>query len=312
MPAVALKKTDYLSDEIASSIDDSETTVGSILTSARQERRENLDKVSKTLRISEVYLQALEADDRARMPEMVYTIGFLRTYSLYLGLNAEAMVNKFKEQFNQAIKAETLMFPVPAPERSIPSSTLVMLASGLGLLIVMAWLYLRPTSEVIDEFQHLSPVVTQETDADLIAPVEEEAPVQETQSPEVIHDSQEFTQPQPIFPVHDMRPYDETRALKIRVQDNGIYLDECKSFTIHAKEDAWVEVRNNKGEILLSKTLKAGESEELQASPNMKFSTGNAGGVTFFVNGRYYSGLGKDAEVMKGKTLHFTPTPIEG
>ncbi len=317
MPSAALKNTEYVVDEFSSLIDDSSTTVGSILILARQARHESLERVSKSLRISEAYLAALEVDDRARMPEMVYTIGFLKTYSHYLGLDAEAMVAKFKSQFTQSLKAETLIFPVPAPERSIPSATLVLLASGLAMLIVIAWLYLRPSTEVIDEFQHLSPVVTGETDAELMAPVEEisanaKPEENKVQQQEIISDPKEYTQAHPIFPVPDIRPYEETRALKVQLRENGIYLGEGKTFTIHAKEDSWVEVRNQKGEVLLSKTLKAGDSEELPAVPNQTLSTGNAGGISFFVNGRYYSGLGKDAEVMKGKILHFMHAPVEG
>jgi cytoskeleton protein RodZ len=313
MPFAARKQTDFGVDYQATP-DDLHTTVGSILRARRESRVESLDKTSRVLRISETYLDALEEDDRARMPELVYCIGFLKTYSLYLGLDAELMVHKFKQQFMQSIRAETLVFPAPAPERSIPTFTLVMIAGALALLIGIAWLYLKPTAEAIDEFQHLSPVVTTENEQDSVEavsnPTETIEPVVQDSTPAgVLEDPKEYTQAYPIFPVPDARPYEATRAARILVNESGIYLGKGKSFIVLAKAESWVEIKNDKGQVLLSKTLKAGESQELPVSPNLTFSTGNAAGVSFYVDGKYYAGLGKEGEILRAKALHFSPAP---
>lgn len=316
MPSAALKHSDYVREDLSQLLDDSSETTGSILKKARQVRGFDLDRVSKTLRISESYLDALESDDRGRMPEVVYTIGFLRTYSMFLGLNADEMVKRFKNQFAQAVSSETLLFPAPAPERSIPSTTLVTLASFLALLVLGAWLYLRPSPVVIDEFQHLSPVVTEGIDTpskeiDVASEAEPEPvatePSHEAEVPPVV----ENAPVQSIFPVQET-PVVEKTSHKVRLKENGIYLAEAKMFSIEAKADSWVEVRAGKGQVLISKVMKAGEVNEFPVTANMTFSTGNAGGITFLINGQSYSGLGKDAEVMKGKTLHFMGVPAEG
>jgi cytoskeleton protein RodZ len=315
MPQAALKTTDYLSEEYQTFMADPSATVGSILKSARQSRNETLERISRTLRISEAYLNALECDDRSRMPELVYTIGFLKTYALYLGIDQETMVAKFKQQFTQSIKAETLTFPMPAPERSIPTLTLVMIATGLAILIVISWLYLKPNSEVIDEFQHLSPVVTAEHEEEVMPVAQDsrlsaesvevaQAP-QETTPAVTPQESKPFSQAYPIFPIQDNRPYSETQAAKIGVDAEGIHLGPGKSFIILARDESWVEVKNEKGQVMFTKVLKSGESHELEALPNQTLSTGNAGGLSFYVNGKYYAGLGKDGEILKSKVLHF-------
>ncbi len=320
MPRAALKQTEYIIDDFQTNLEDNQDTVGSILRSSRLARGEALEKVSRSLRISEVYLVALEDDNRARMPELVYTIGFLKTYALYLGLNAESMVNKFKEQFTQSIREETLVFPAPAAERSIPTSTLVTISTALAMLIIVSWLYLKPNKEVIDEFQHLSPVVTEDLTAEGVSSQDVKAleekieaidKVEPVETPVVLEEKNAYSQAYPIFPIPDTRPYEETRAAKIKIQANNIYLGEGKSFIILAKDESWVEVKNNKGQVLLSKTLKAGESQELEAQPSLVFSTGNAGGISFYVNGKYYEGLGKAGEILRGKSIHFSQEPAE-
>jgi len=320
MPRAALKQTEYTIDDFQTNLEDTQDTVGSILRSSRLVRGETLEKVSRSLRISEVYLAALEDDNRSRMPELVYTIGFLKTYALYLGLNAESMVAKFKEQFIQSIREETLVFPAPAAERSIPTSTLVAIATALAMLIIVSWLYLKPHKEVIDEFQHLSPVVTDIATIESVPAQDIKSEVEKVETPDegepnelevVPEEKNAYTQAYPIFPIPDTRPYEETRAAKISVQANNIFLREGKSFIILAKDESWVEVKNAKGQVLLSKTLKAGESQELETQPGLVFSTGNAGGISFYVNGKYFEGLGKAGEILRSKSIHFSQAPAE-
>lgn len=310
MPSAALKHTDYVSDEFQGLPDDANLTVGNILKSTRGSRNETLEAVSHALRISEAYLEALESDDRDRLPEQVYTIGFLKTYAQYLNLDQDTLVVKFKKQFLQSVKSEALVFPAPAPERSIPTSTLVMIATGLALLIVMAWLYLKPASQAIDEFEHLAPV--EEVEPAAVEAPEPAASVVEAEPAPVAtaEPAKVYTQAYPTFPVPDARPYSETRAEKIKVLNDGIYLGEGTSFIVLARDESWVEIKSEKGQVLLSKTLKAGESQELEVQPGQTFSTGNAAGVSFYVNGKYYAELGKQGEIIRGKTLHFSAAPV--
>lgn len=313
MPSAALKNIDYVSEEISSMLDDSNATVGSILKRAREAREIGLDRVSKTLRISENYLDALECDDQSRMPEMVYTMGFLRTYALFLGLDAKEIIDRFKRQFTQVFSSETLMFPAPAPERSIPSTTLVILASSLAIMVFAAWWYLRPSMTAIDEFQHLSPVITEGIDTEPEVAEENVASVSDSEAQsEPLAASESIEVAQPVVPVKEAEAHQVEKIHQLQMRQNGIYLAEAKTFTIEAKADSWVELKTQKGQVLISRVMKAGEKQEFQSIPSMIFSTGNAGGVVFHVNDKSYSGLGRDAEVIKGKALHFMSVPAEG
>jgi cytoskeleton protein RodZ len=75
-------------------------TVGQDLRAARQRRGDDLATVSKALKIRKDHLEALEEDRIDSLPGKTYAIGFVRTYSQHLGLDANAFVERFKQEIS--------------------------------------------------------------------------------------------------------------------------------------------------------------------------------------------------------------------
>jgi hypothetical protein len=65
------------------------------LSRARRARAITLEDVERDTHVSRRYLEALENEDFSIFPAPVYARGFLRTYSRYLGLNAEELIRIF-------------------------------------------------------------------------------------------------------------------------------------------------------------------------------------------------------------------------
>ena len=63
--------------------------VGKWLKSAREQRNETIENVSRITRIGRPYLEAIEDGDISRLPEKAYTRGFVRLYASHLGLDAD-------------------------------------------------------------------------------------------------------------------------------------------------------------------------------------------------------------------------------
>ncbi len=61
---------------------------------------------------------------------------------------------------------------------------------------------------------------------------------------------------------------------------------------LHARSDAWVEVRNRQGVALISRLLRAGESWTVPNQPALMLNTGNAGGLELLVDGTPAPSLG--------------------
>ena len=67
-------------------------SLGETLRSKREKKKLTLEDVSRKLCIKEVYLKALEDGHYYAFPSRVYGIGFLRSYSKFLGLDSDLMV----------------------------------------------------------------------------------------------------------------------------------------------------------------------------------------------------------------------------
>lgn len=83
-------------------------TVGEILKKARLEKKITLDEVEKKIRIRQKYLSALEENAWDTLPSLPYIKGFLRNYSIFLGLKPEEMLAFFRRQFREQEKSGLL------------------------------------------------------------------------------------------------------------------------------------------------------------------------------------------------------------
>ncbi|TMC54687.1 MAG: hypothetical protein E6J20_01755 [Chloroflexi bacterium] len=66
-------------------------TVGQALAAKRGERGLSIEQVAASIRINVDHVRALEADDYQHFAAPVYAKGYLRTYAMYLGLDAEEL-----------------------------------------------------------------------------------------------------------------------------------------------------------------------------------------------------------------------------
>ena len=87
-------------------------TLGETLRQARLDKGVSLADAARETRIRRSYLEALEAEDVAALPPMVYTRGFLRSYAEYLGLSPEAMVDLYQPSARRE--------PSPALRSAVP------------------------------------------------------------------------------------------------------------------------------------------------------------------------------------------------
>ncbi len=75
---------------------------GEIFRQRRSQLKVSVEQASRVLRIQARYLQALEDGDFTALPERVFTLGFIRSYGNYLGLDGVILVKKYKPIYDQA------------------------------------------------------------------------------------------------------------------------------------------------------------------------------------------------------------------
>ncbi|MCX6363760.1 MAG: DUF4115 domain-containing protein [Actinobacteria bacterium] len=122
--------------------------IGNTLREARVRRNLTLQQVEEDTKIRVRYVQAMENEDFDVMPGATYVKGFLRTYSQYLALDPEVIIDEYR---SRGIKTGEIQEPfggvsmLGAPRRHRGRNTVVFVAVICLLVLGVIWILGRGT-----------------------------------------------------------------------------------------------------------------------------------------------------------------------
>jgi cytoskeletal protein RodZ len=122
-------------------------TVGDLLRRAREGKRLEIAAVANQSRIRSGYLKAIEEGRFQDLPGLTYAVGFVRTYADHLGLDAEDVVRRFRDEVAELKSQTQLIFPVVAAEGKIPRGAVLLLSAVLAAIAYGGWYYLSEREE---------------------------------------------------------------------------------------------------------------------------------------------------------------------
>ena len=111
------------------------------LREARTRGGYSISDAAHVLRIQEHYLEALEEGRFEQIPGTTYAIGFLRSYSGFLGLDPDEIVDAFKREQGLERGEQRLAFPSPSDTSPRPKFWLILLVLVLAGLAYGGWQY---------------------------------------------------------------------------------------------------------------------------------------------------------------------------
>lgn len=240
-------------------------TVGQILQRTREHYKQSIEQVEHNLRIRASQLIAIEQGDVANLPGRVYAIGFVRAYAEYLGLDGDKIVQLFKAQTVGRNAKPDLQFPVTYKDSKLPN-VFIIIGCLVGIIALISYwsLTYKPTRQI--EIIPPVPVELMKGTVSLL-----EKPAVEIAAPTTVSESIKET------------PKNQISLL--------------------VSADSWVEIKNARGQVLLREVLKPGDKYIVPEEKGLTLSTGNAGGITVFVDGKKKQTLGKLTEVRRGIVL---------
>lgn len=116
-------------------------TVSEILRDRRLECSLDIEHVAQVLRIRPAVLTAIEAGEIDQLPGPAYAVGFVRSYATYLGLDAEALVLRFKAEVAEVSRKPHLNFPLPVSDSRVPTRPILLICILLAILTYAGWYY---------------------------------------------------------------------------------------------------------------------------------------------------------------------------
>ena len=116
-------------------------TIGQILRDARLSQSKDIQEVSNTLKIRQIYLEAIENNDFAQLPGKIYIIGFIKTYADYLQLNGEEIIRAYKSGGLVETVNTDLIFPTSVPEDGMPNKLTLLFGFMIAIAGYGGWYY---------------------------------------------------------------------------------------------------------------------------------------------------------------------------
>ena len=289
--------------------------LGQLLAAERERQGLSRADVAQRLHMSAWQVEALEAGDYARLPKGTFLRGFVRNYTKLLGLNSQA-----------ALDALATAAPAsPAPGIVVPSQNIrfdplgerfgnpyvkAWLFAGVAFALVCAgmywWIFVRPAPPATHQ------VIRKETGApapqNLAA-----APVPAPEPPVAPREAPRLEEPPRAAPsrLEAAAPKPETKAppsappilpergsaaravkppdvLPVTAIAPAPRAPGTRTVTLRFKGNAWVEIRDRSGKVLLSKLNEAGSEAEVSGRPPFQVVVGNAPDVTMLYDDREF------------------------
>jgi len=260
------------------------TSLGQELKKERESRNISLDEMASSTKIVGRYLVALEEDRLDTMPGGFFVKGIIRSYARYLGLDENAILEKYREAgfLEEPPVSQFEESPEAAPEEKSRVALWAVVAAAIIILIVALIFLLRPrqpspgapptqVATALPQAQPSTSPAAQKPDAAL-----SEKPASESASQPA---SEPAAQP-PSAPA----------AQPSQAEWKGLTMD------ISFQEETWLQIYAD-GNFKLGGLFPAGQTARVQAAKEILLYVGNAGGMTFLLNGSPAKILGRSGEV---------------
>lgn len=235
--------------------------IGETLRKARLEKNLSYQEIEKSIKIRSRYLAALENEEWDVLPGDVYLKGFLKTYSRYLGLNAQEMLDALKEQLQPIpeIKPVT-QDKIEFPDRPRKKFGLVLGVIAIFFLLFAQYLYQNYFNMPYPSNKDVNPS-------------------------QVSSDSSQ----QSLTPEQD--PKNEDPA------PTNTVITEMSLRIIAVNGPCWIQVQAN-GLTTYEGTLQMGDQQSFTNLQKVSFTLGSAGAVQVFLNDQEIENLGAIKKVV--------------
>lgn len=273
-------------------------TLGEVFAAERERQGLARLDVAQRLHMSTYQVEALEAGEFARLPQGTFLRGFVRNYAKLLGLAPETVLPMLEETGPTAKKpgivvpTQNIRFD-PLGERLanpyIKAGVLAFVVIAIAFAAMYWWVFIRttppvarknapPAQEATPAAAAPAPPVPEATRVAIAPPPSpepvktREAPVEARKAPVEPPKKAEAPKAPPAPPVE-----------KTTIDAGG-----GSVLKFRFRGPSWVEIRDGRGKVILSKLNPSGSETEISGKPPFNVIVGNAPEVELFYNDQQF------------------------
>ena len=248
------------------------------LKSSRESKNITIEEAAKTLHVSVFILKNLENGELDKLANDVFTIGHIRTYLKWLGINPSLIIDDFKNVQNTELKSKNLKINVPYGFK-LSKFTASLISLILFILIILIY-------KNINKAEQLAYVSTSNIQDSLKE--DKITNLKVKNAPEINNTSKEDL---------DEESNSKSMPENVALENNYIH--------IKAIEDTWIEIQRNNSEVLITKIIKKDEKIKIPYEKDLILVTGNAGSIIIHINGKTINNIGMPGEVKRNISLNY-------
>ena len=254
-------------------------TVGQILLIARNSKNLSIIDISIELKISKSIIIDLENDNIKNNQDIIFNIGHLRSYSNFLELDAETIINKFKDQVSFNINEEKKnitpiidnnFFKI---EKFFAASIIMVVFTSFYFLFVDQNDNEINFALIPDIPESLEPIVEKANTYDDLSQSSD------TKKSDLINNS--------------------SAIASIEFNENVSTVATLKMLN-----PTWLQLRDEENNIVLSKLMDKDEEFSYELKLNYNITAGNAGNILVLIDDEVRGKIGKYGDILDSFVLY--------
>jgi cytoskeleton protein RodZ len=301
-------------------------TVGQALREAREGQKLKIENISAILKIREDHLTALEEDDFDLLPGSVYAIGFIRTYSKHLGLDASNLIERYKSNNAPAPKPE-LDLDIAEEKEPISDRMKIIIGVVAVLSLLLIWLLVSgPDDSAMGEAEGegvrqegvaaaSAPPQAPRQDPSPVAPVvpapashaaaQDNADAAVPETPAAPAPQQGEAAPSALDPTDAEAQGDETASVEPAPAELAVSEPLLPNvIEVRSRRRTWMRVESDAGQVLFSSIIDAGRSFRLPDGDDFVLATRDAGALEYVLNGEAIGAVGRRGQILTNRRLN--------
>ena len=254
-------------------------TVGQILLTGRNSKNLSISDIAIELKISKSIIIDLENDNIKNNSDIVFNIGHLRSYSKYLELDTDSIINKFKDEVSFNDKEEKKNI-TPLVENNFFKIEKFFAASII--LIIFSSFYFLFIDQKDNEINFaLIPDIPES-----LEPIVEKANTYNNLSQSSDVNKSAFIN-------------NSSAVASIELDE-----DVTTVATLKMLNPTWLQLRDEKNNIVLSKLMEKDEEFSYDLKLNYNITAGNAGNILVLIDDEVRGKIGKYGDILDSFVLY--------
>jgi len=254
-------------------------TVGQILSNERNSKNLSIGDISLELKISKSIIIDLENDNIKNNSDIIFKIGHLRSYSNFLELDSDTIIEKFKEELSFNIKDEKMNI-TPIIENNFFKIE-KFFAASIIFIIFTSFYFL-----FIDQNNN-------ETNFALVPDIPESLEP-------IVEKANTFNNLSQISDIKKSDFKNNSSAIASIEFDEDI----TTVATLKMLNPTWVQLRDEANNIVLSKLMDKDEEFSYELKLNYNITAGNAGNILVLIDGDVRGKIGKYGDILDSFVLY--------